>query len=877
MNSQLVNLFREALDIAPSERAAYLDAQQIASELRMQLDALLLAAEQTDVPLPKLALPQDAFTPRKAELADRSGELIGAFRLLSPLGSGGMGAVWLAERTAGFKQQVAIKWLHAGLSASVRQRFARERETLAKLEHPGIARIVDGGSDPAADWFAMEFVPGLALDAYVKSTEASLALRIKLVLSLCDAVQYAHQNLVVHRDLKPSNILVGTNGQPKLLDFGVAKFLDDANHTISRAPMTFAYAAPEQIRGDAITTATDVYALGVILFELLTGERPHKPKNRAGGDGSLSLLQAITDTDATAPSSVVSLQNSRTIKPKQLKGDLDTIVLKALSREPARRYASAQALSEDLQRYLDGQPISARKISVQGQIIKWIRRNKTASAALALAMFAMLAGTTVSLVQRQHAIAQQKIAEQNAANAKAVKEFVLRAFTGANRWNTGRDVTALELAQRGFLEVETQLKGQLEAQFEMYSTLANVFGRNSPQRLTIAASEKRLALLDQLPNVTEAQRFLAECDHVSYLWWAERLDEVREQITRVQQRYPKLLATNAAMRGGLEEIEILMLAARQDYPAFRQSSVQAVLRRPGEEAYVVESYLAWADGVEFRVTDGLSRLARIIKFGRTSVDRSSPNRAWLAASFAVLLAEYVPSVQTQALDARAVRWCETYFGADSGYCDRFALTHVRAALAGSRFKDAEAYFQRSFAINNRYPEESIIELQPLLYLGALTALAAGDAKLAGERTEHALDLGSSLCGNTSSCVRSATALKRWLARTPQALAELEDISAEQLQNDDGEAWRSQMWLASAALDRGDDITAKLHLQTIAKWLEERGARPDVALVKLYQRAGSPVPATPEYDVAELIQIINGMLSDGEKMQQQRAKLEPNVQ
>ena len=161
MNSQLVNLFREARDIAPRERAAYLDAQQIAPELRLQLDALLLAAEQTEAPLPNLALPQDAFTARKAELADRSGELIGAFRLLSPLGSGGMGAVWLAERTAGFHQQVAIKWLHAGLSESARQRFARERETLAKLEHPGIARIVDGGSDVNADWFAMEFVPGL--------------------------------------------------------------------------------------------------------------------------------------------------------------------------------------------------------------------------------------------------------------------------------------------------------------------------------------------------------------------------------------------------------------------------------------------------------------------------------------------------------------------------------------------------------------------------------------------------------------------------------------------------------------------------------------------------------------------------------------------
>jgi eukaryotic-like serine/threonine-protein kinase len=873
MHPQLVQLFRDALDLAPQARSAYLDALDIAPDLRAQIAGLLRIAEHTEVPLPDLTLQPDVFTRRKVELADRSGEQIGAFRLLKPLGSGGMGAVWLAERSYGFSQQVAIKWLHAGFSASARQRFARERETLAKLDHPGIARIVDGGSDGDADWFAMEFVPGLALDAYVKSAQCSLFERIKLVIDLCDAVRYAHQNLIVHRDLKPSNVLVGATGQPKLLDFGVAKILDDANQTESRAPMTFAYAAPEQIRGDPITTATDVYALGVILYELLTGDRPHKPK----GDGSLSMLQAITDTDATAPSSALSKQTQNTIKPSQLKGDLDTIVLKALSRDPAKRYFSAQSLSEDLQRYLGGQPISARKISVQDQINKWIRRNKLASAALALAVFAMLAGTTVSLIQRLHAIAQQKIAEQNAVNAKAVKDFVLRAFTGANRWTTGREVSALELAHRGFLEVETQLKDQPAAQFEVYSTLANVFGRNSPQRLTIAASEKRLALLDQLPNLTEAQRFLAECDHVSYLWWAERLDEVRKQIYRVQQRYPKLLATNAVMRNALEEIETLMLAARQDYSAFRRSAVQAVLRRPGEEAYVVESYLASADGVEFRVSDGLSRFARIIKFGHTSADRSSPNRAWSAANFAVLLAEFVPSAQSQALAVRAVQWCETYFGAESGYCDRFTQPRLRAALAEGRVADAEAYFQRSFAINNRYPEESIIELQPLLYLGAITALAAGDAKFAGERTEQALNLGLRLCGKTSSCVRSATALKMWLTRTPQALAELENLSALQLQNDDGEAWRSQMWLANAALDLGDSTTAKAHLQTISKWLSARGAGPDAALVKLYQRAGLPVPITPQYDVTELMQMMDGMLSDGEKMQRQRAKLAPNVE
>jgi eukaryotic-like serine/threonine-protein kinase len=612
----------------------------------------------------------------------------------------------------------------------------------------------------------------------------------------------------------------------------------------------------------------------VILFELLTGQRPHKAK----GDGSLSLLQAITDTDATAPSHVLSSRTNTetTIRPNQLKGDLDTIVLKALSREPARRYGSAQALSLDLACFLDGQPITARKISARDRFVKWVRRNRTASAALALALLAMIGGTSVALIQRQHAIAQQKIAEQNATNAKAVKEFVLRAFTGANRWNTGRDVSALELAHRGFLEVETQLKDQPEAQFEMYTTLARVFGRNAPQRWAVAASEKRLALLDALPSVRDTLRFQVEVDHLSYLWWAERLDEVSKKITYVRHRFPKQLADDAEWRGSIEEIDHLMLAAKQNYPAFRQRAGEANLQATGEKTYVVEAYLAQADGAELRVSDGLARIMRVTKFSRTSMDKNAANRAWQAANFAAWLAEFAPSPASQALDARGGRWCASYFGADSGYCDRFALSHIRAALASARIADAEAYFQRSFAINNQYPEESIIELQPLLYLGAIAALSAGDAKLAADRTEQALILGLNLCGQASSCVRSSTALKLWLARTPRALAELEKISAEQLQLDDGEAWRSQMWLASAALDRGDNAAAKMYLQVVQKWLQARSAAPDVALVKLFPRAGLAPPNSPKHDVNELIQMLNDMLSDGEKMQLQRAKLEPDA-
>lgn len=464
MKLSITEIFRLALDVPPAELGAFLNTHCDSDLMRAQVRALLIEAELAESEPSTLdaqgepmldhvlALARNSLF-KRAAARDRSGEMLGPFRLLHAIGQGGMGAVWLAERTGDFAQRVAIKWLHAGLSDSARQRFARERETLAKLEHPGIARILDGGSDGDADWFAMEYVPGVALDVYAQTAKPSLRERVTLMIQLCDAVQFAHQNLVVHRDLKPSNILVTANGQPKLLDFGVAKLLGDATATDSRAPMTFAYAAPEQIRGDAITTATDVYALGVILFELLTGERPHKPK----GDGSLSLLQAITDTDATAPSSVVRehRQTDHTIKPNQLKGDLDTIVLKTLSRDPARRYASAQALAEDLQRYLNAEPILARQDSAGYRMAKFVRRHALACAAAALAVIAIVAGLGTALILSQRETrALQSAASEAAANSQ-VSAFLVSLFqAAAPEENMGNPMNAIDMLTLGWQRLQ---------------------------------------------------------------------------------------------------------------------------------------------------------------------------------------------------------------------------------------------------------------------------------------------------------------------------------------------------------------------------------------------------------------------------------------
>jgi serine/threonine-protein kinase len=312
VDNRVITIFRDALDLTGSARHAFVHSACAGDEaLLAQVQKLLLELEAVSASTKALAKPLSAgavlaMAEKRPHSSIQAGLVVGSFRLLRELGSGGMGAVWLAERIGEFEQLVAIKWLHAGLSQSARARFARERSLLAKLEHPGIARIVDGGSSGDSDWYAMEYVEGQTLSAQIEHNTFDLPQVLSLIIQLCDAVQFAHQNLIVHRDLKPGNVMIDIQGKAKLLDFGVAKSLSELDFTASAAPMTFAYAAPEQIKNESISTQTDVYALGVMLFELLTGSRPHKMR----ADSALSLLQAITDTDASAPSQLLRTQTN---------------------------------------------------------------------------------------------------------------------------------------------------------------------------------------------------------------------------------------------------------------------------------------------------------------------------------------------------------------------------------------------------------------------------------------------------------------------------------------------------------------------------------------------------------------------------------------
>lgn len=370
-------IFSAAVVLSSPAREQYLagacggDAQ-----LQAEIEAYLNAAATQAA--------SSAAAPVQPQAQQQSSIRLGPYRIVRELGRGGMGVVFLAVRDDGaFRKNVALKLLIPDQNTALfADRFRQERQVLAGLEHPNIARILDGGDAPnGAPYYVMEFVEGAPLDRYCDDNRLTVGERVKLFLQVCAAVQYLHENLVIHRDLKPSNILVASGPTVKLLDFGIAKMTGPAQADVTSPQMRFLtpnYASPEQYTGEPCTRASDIYSLGVILYVMLAGKLPGPHDLTAP---STNIREDIQRTPETVPQ-----------LRARLRGDLDHIVLKALQRNPANRYASAAELAADIQRYLDGRPIIARSTPPHERLAKWARRNKPMAAAAAVAVFAMLAG-----------------------------------------------------------------------------------------------------------------------------------------------------------------------------------------------------------------------------------------------------------------------------------------------------------------------------------------------------------------------------------------------------------------------------------------------------------------------------------------------------
>lgn len=504
---QVRDIFDEVVEMDPVERNRHLLVSTDGDPgLRHEVEELLRSYDESDDIMDRPAadglgdLLSSGPTPRAAGTSPFSGSVlggatasgaplrgtpsdytftghhVGSFRLVRKIGAGGMGSVYEALRDDhAFQQRVAIKFVKPGMGASgILQRFLTERQVLAGLNHPNIARLLDGGTTPdGLPYFVMEYVDGTPIDRYCDEQRLNIAQRLALFRTVCEAVQYAHQNLIVHRDLKPANILVTPSGAVKLLDFGIAKLLGPAvgeetiAHTTDGSPMTPEFASPEQVQGETVTTASDIYALGVLLYQLLTGRSPY----RLDSWTAPKLFIAIAEQQPERPSERV-LADEETIAGsgekrvvqatlaalaregtpdrlhRRLSGDLDIIVLTALRKEPARRYASVERFSDDLRRFLEGHPISARPDTLSYRAAKFTQRHRAGVAAVALGLLALFGATIVSLYYARAARQEQLVADRRFQDVRQLARFVMFEFDDAIR--AGETPARIMLVKRAF-------------------------------------------------------------------------------------------------------------------------------------------------------------------------------------------------------------------------------------------------------------------------------------------------------------------------------------------------------------------------------------------------------------------------------------------
>ena len=475
-------LFDRALDLAPEEREEFVESVAGGDEvLRRELVELLAADAQATEFLERPALVAEPPPPprdgEQAGTAALPGERVGPYRLLEVLGHGGMGTVYLAERDEGFRRRVAVKVLRRDLPlGELHERLEVERQVLARLEHPGIARLYDGGTTAdGRPYLVMEHVEGEPIDTYCRRLELPVEARLRLFLEVCEAVEHAHRNLLVHRDLKPENILVTAEGSPKLLDFGIAKLLDFERFALpSRVtrtgfrPMTPAFASPEQVRGESVTTASDVYSLGVLLFHLLTGRGPYRPRT----DLPHAVEAAVLEQEPPRPSEVVAGKLAR-----RLSGDLDTIVHKALRKEPERRYGSVRELAEDLTRHLEYRPVLARPEGLLYRAGKLVRRHTLAVAAATLLAVVLVGFGVVTFVQSGRLARERDLAQLEGQRAARTSDLLFELLSGADPAQAqGSELTVREVLDRGAARL-ADLGDQPALQAATRATLGVVYRR----------------------------------------------------------------------------------------------------------------------------------------------------------------------------------------------------------------------------------------------------------------------------------------------------------------------------------------------------------------------------------------------------------------
>jgi serine/threonine protein kinase len=585
-------LFKRSLDRPAEQRAAFLDETCGTDvELRREVESLLKFNDDGDGFMPALEIALNSFL----HGALKPNQRIGIYKVVSQIGSGGMGDVYLAHDEK-LNRRVALKLIRFGIgSEETARQFLREAQILASLNHPNIAQLYGAEITPEGfSFLVMEYVEGVQIGEYCDDDHFSIRDRLEMFRRVCSAVHYAHQRLIIHRDIKPANILITKESEPKLLDFGIAKLLDpetsmafERTMTLSAA-MTPEYASPEQVRGEPMTTASDVYSLGVLLYELLAGQRPYRIKNRSPAE----IARAITEQEPVRPSASIARSDrnskSQITNPKILRGDLDNIVLKAMRKEPQHRYASAAQFSEDILRHLQGRTVIAHKDTMSYRTRKFVARHKAAIGAATLILLSLVAGFVATFWQATLARHQARIARQErdhasteTAKAQRINQF-LQEMIGYSGGTTpgspsrpkGRDATVIDMLDDASQRVEVELTDQPEVKAEMLNTIGTTYvvlaNYSAARRFLGEAYDLNLKLYGREGRSTATVMY--RLANLSYLtgdyataesWIRKALPIYRREATKADFEFwllPAILSDAAFImrsRGHLDEAEAL--------------------------------------------------------------------------------------------------------------------------------------------------------------------------------------------------------------------------------------------------------------------------------------------------------------------------------
>jgi serine/threonine-protein kinase len=759
-------LFEAALERPASEREAFLrEASGGDAELYREVKALLdsdaaaaaaLGESVTAYAAPLLSALQ-AEGPADAPGAIPAGGRLGPYRVLEEIGRGGMGAVFLAERAdEQFHKRVAIKLVKRGMDTDeVLRRFRHERQILASLEHPNIARLYDGGvSDDGRPYLVMEYIEGRPITAYCDARRLGIVERLALFRTACQAVQHAHQNLVIHRDIKPSNVLVTEAGEVKLLDFGIAKLLDDGadpDAPRTRTDMvllTPEYASPEQLQGLPVTTASDVYALGVVLYELLTGRRPYT----LAGRGAHEAERVVSEEEIVRPSSVVARDEERTgyvaardrVTPetvaaargttrerlrRRLRGDLDTITLKALAKEPERRYQSAEQLLEDIRRHLQGLPVAARPDTPAYRAAKFVRRHRAGVLAAALVLLSLVGGLSAALWQGERAARERDVAQQVSGFLeglfKAPDPFALEAPQADT-------MRVRDFLARGTAKVQSELRAQPAVQARMLNTLGEVYRSLGSYDRAQPLLEEALRLRQQLYGaehieVAETQRYLGGLLH-------ERGDLAGAESllrTSLATRRRLLGDDHADVAESLNDLAVLLRAQGQFGEAVqRHEEALAILRTSvGERDQRVISTLRELAYTldEKSEPEGAERHARtVLALSRSVYGDDHPWVAMALSDLAIPLQRRGDFDTAAELTREALAVAERGLGAEHPYVGEIVGRLALIVYGQRQLDEAEQLHRRALAIKRKHYGETHMSIAAGLFNLAQVLRVKGD-------------------------------------------------------------------------------------------------------------------------------------------------------